>query len=355
MSAERQRPSLPSVPGRGQGSPPAVWLVEGDDAVLVSEAVGSLVDELVGDSDRSLVVEELGVGDTGIAEVADACQTPPFLADRRVVVVRDVGRFATEELGALLAYLDNPLPTSVLVLAAGAGRIAPKLIAAVKAHGEVRSTQVSPRDVHEWLSRRVTSCGLHLDAAGERLLEAHLGEDVSRLGSILDVLVSAYGPGARLGAGDIEPYLGQPGSVTPWELTDAIDAGRNEAALALLHRMLEAGERHPLVVLSSLHRHVQAMLRVDGDSIVTEAQAAAALGIAKGRSTYPAKKALASARRLGRSGVGQAVVLVADAELALKGALDWPSELVLEVLVARLCRLSRARSPRPGALSGSRR
>ncbi|HUC13132.1 MAG TPA: hypothetical protein VMS00_01650, partial [Acidimicrobiales bacterium] len=62
---------------------------------------------------------------------------------------------------------------------------------------------------------------------------------------------------------------------------------------------------------------------------------------AKGRSTFPARKALDAARRLGMRGSGDAVIALADAELALKGKLDWEPEAVLEVLVARLCRLSR--------------
>jgi hypothetical protein len=66
------------------------------------------------------------------------------------------------------------------------------------------------------------------------------------------------------------------------------------------------------------------------------------MGIAKGRSTFPAKKALTSVRRIGGPGVAEAICLVADAELSLKGKLDWPGEMVLEVLVARLCRLARS-------------
>ena len=128
----------------------------------------------------------------------------------------------------------------------------------------------------------------------------------------------------------------------PWDLTDAIDQGETDAALKVLHRLMEAGARHPLVVLAILHRHFGNVLRVQSPGITTEGQAAEALGIAKGRSTFPARKALNAARRLGASGSADAVIALADAELALKGKLEWEPELVLEVLVARLCRLSRA-------------
>jgi DNA polymerase-3 subunit delta len=131
--------------------------------------------------------------------------------------------------------------------------------------------------------------------------------------------------------------------VAPWDFTDAIDQGDTTKALGALHRLLDAGDRHPLVVASILHRHLATMLRLDDSAISTETAAANALGIAKGRSTYPAKKALTSVRRYGRAGVAEAITLLADAELDLKGASGLPSDLVLEILVARLCRLARAR------------
>lgn len=328
-----------------------VWLVDGDDLTLVAETTRATVDELVGDADRGLVVEDFRGDEVDLAAVADAAATPPFLADRRVVVVRDIGRFGADELAPLLAYFEAPLPTTAVVLAAGGGRTSTRLVAAVKAHGHVTGTQVKGRAARTWVTERLRSAPVAFDGRAAALIEAHLGEDVSRLSALLEVLASAFGVGAHLNATDIEPYLGEAGSVAPWDLTDAIDGGRTEVALGLLRRLLGAGERHPLVVHAIVARHVGSLLRVDSPEIVTEAQAAAAMGIAKGRSTYPAKKALSSARRYGSARIGEAVGRVADAEIVLKGGrLDWPPDLVLEVLVARLCRL--ARSPagaRPAA------
>ncbi|HWG73006.1 MAG TPA: DNA polymerase III subunit delta [Acidimicrobiales bacterium] len=334
--APGEDPSGGLAPGR------VVWLVDGDDPVLVADRARALVHDLLEGADPALAVEESRGDEVDLAAVADACRTPPLLADRRVVVLREVGRFSTEDLAPILEYLESPSPTASLVLVAGGGRPAAKLVASVKAHGHVVATAVSNREAHGWIKQRVRESSLHLDARAEALVESHLGEDISRLTALLDVLVSAHGTGARLGAGDVEPYLGEAGSVAPWDLTDAIHGGRTEAALSALGRLLAAGERHPLVVLAIVHRHVSSMLKVDDPDVRSEAQAAEAMGIAKGRSTFPAKKALAGARRLGSAGVAQAIGYVADAEVALKGGSEWPPGLVLEVLVARLCRLARA-------------
>ena len=320
-----------------------VVLVDGDDPTLVSEALSKLIDELVGDDDRELVVEDHRDEGTDLASVADSCATPPFLTERRVVVLREAGRFLTEEIAPLLSYLEDPLPTTVLVIGAGQGTLAPKLVAAVKAKGHVISTKVSQRDSGDWIRQRLKSAPVKLDADAERVVRDHFREDVSRVGSLVEILAAAYGEDARLSAADLEPYLGEAGSVAPWDFTDAIDGGNTEEALGYLHRLLGAGDRHPLQVLALLHRHVQSLLKVDDPSIRTEAQAAQAMGIAKGRSTYPAKKALNAAQRWGSAGIADAMALLAQADIDLKGATALPAETVLEVLVARLCFRARAR------------
>ena len=342
--------SAPAGPASAPAGPVA-WLITGDEPTLVSEALAEVVKELVGDTDRSLVVEDYSDDDVDLRAVADACLTPPFLSDRRVVVVRDAGRFPADQLQALVSYLEHPLPTSRLVVAAGGGQLPAKFVNSFKQSpaATVVATDVGTREAHGWLTERLRRAPVKLDREAAGLLEAHLGEDFSRLGALLAVLEAAYGRGARVGRAELAPYLGQPGAVPPWDLTDAIDRGDTELALRLLHRLSDAGARHPLVVLAILHRHFGNILRVQSPTVASEADAAAALGIAKGRSTFPAKKALDAARRLGAAGAGDAITALADAELALKGKLDWEPLWVLEVLIARLCRLSRAARSSAGA------
>jgi DNA polymerase-3 subunit delta len=329
------------------GEDKLAWLVTGDEPSLLAEAVGTLVRRLLGDADRSLALEDFGTEDddeTVVATAVDACQTPAFLADRRVVVLRGAGRFNADQLAPLVAYLEQPLATARLVVVGDGGTVPAKVATAFRASpvAEVMTTDVTAKDAHGWFGGRLGQAPVKFSAPAAALVEAHLGEDLGRLSALLGALEAAYGHGAVVGPEELAPYLGRPGSVPPWDLTDAIDKGHTEPALTLLHRLMEAGGRHPLVVLAILQRHFGNILRAQSPSITSEAQAAQALGIAKGRSTFPARKALDSARRLGPRGAGDAVIALSEAELALKGKVDWPPELVLEVLVARLCRLARS-------------
>ena len=324
-----------------------VYLVKGDDAVLTGDAVRQLVSELVGEGDAAFAMEELTGDDYDVASVVEAAQTPPFLGDRRVVVARAVGRFSAQDVAPLVAYISDPLATTALVLVAGGGQTPRALLDAVKKSGHVVDAATPTGKARQsWVSSQLKAAPVNLDAGAAALLADHLGEDVSRLPSLLELLTASYGEGATVAEADVAPFLGDAGGVAPWDLTDAIDRGDTPLALENLHRLLGAG-RHPLVVLASLHTHYTRMLRLDGADAADEKAAASMLGMTG--STFPAKKALTQARRLGHDAVARAVTLLAGADLALKGAVEWPGALVLEVLVARLSRLG------PKAKAGSRR
>ncbi|MEE9414230.1 MAG: DNA polymerase III subunit delta [Acidimicrobiales bacterium] len=335
----------------------SVTVINGDDDVLIAEAVRARVTELLGDADPTLASEELTEADYKvegggfeIARLVDAAQTPPFLTDVRVVTGRHMSRFTkADHVAALVSYLEAPLETTRLVLVWEKG-INPKqerlgampksLKSAIAAVGaEVIDTAVPRgRAASGWLEKRLNDSTLRFDRRAVEVIAETLGEDRSKVIGLLRTLESAFEAGNAVAAEELEPFLIERGAVPPWELTDAIAEGDIPKALDRLHRMLGGG-RHPLQLMASLQGNYEKLLRLDGSGATDEKSAAKLLAM-KG-STFPAKKLVRQARSMGTNRIGQAIGLLADADLALRGTIAWPDELVMEVLVARLSRLSR--------------
>jgi DNA polymerase-3 subunit delta len=321
----------------------SLHVLRGDDEVLLGEATTELVHRLVGPADRSLMVTELDGDDYAVTALIDAAQTPPFLTDRRVVVARSVQRFNADDLAPLIAYLGDPMDTTDLVLVAAGERLPKALLDAAKKAGASVVATGAGRNRQErsgWIDERVAVSDVKLDPSARAAIADWLGEDLGRLPALLETL-EAVDAGAKLTAGDVEPFLGEAGAVPPWDLTDAIDKGDVATALAMLHRMLGAGGRHPLVVMATLQSHYERMLRLDGAPVHDRSSAASVLKVAP----FQAQKALDQGRRLGHDGLTRAFTLLAEADLDLRGQRQWPDELVMEVLVARLARLA----PQPRA------
>ncbi len=332
----------------------AVVFIKGDDETLVAQALQAAVKDLVGDGDRSLMVEEVTEEhyddgtDLTLAPLITAAQTMPFLTERRVIVGRQLSLFSkAATVLPLIELLAAPPETSDLVLVwekgGNAGRMpaVPKgLTEALKSAGaEFTDAAPSGRGRKSLLDERLATAAVRFDAGAKSAIIDRIGDDVGRLAAVLDTLTSTFGPDTRLSAEDVSPFLGEASDVPPWELTDAIDDGKISLALEKLQRMTVGGDRHPLQTLATLHGHYQRVLRLDGAGATDEKGAAGVLGMTG--STFPARKALRVSKRLGAKRTAEALHLLAAADLDLRGATALPAETVMTVLVARLARLSR--------------
>ena len=353
-------------------------LVKGADPILRDRALDELVIALLDGDDRSFALEEFTIPADGKADedesaseaeepsgtpfgaALNAARTPPMMTAKRVVVVREAGNLTSAEVKALQAYLEDPVPTSELVVVAGGtARRASATITALEklagASGDVSAPDSErPSDV---LAIELKNRGMKMRADAAKLVLAHVGGDAGLVPGLVDTLVAVHGDGEELDVADVAPYLTDAGAVPMWDLTNAIEKGDVPEALAVAQRLLtvtspsQPEPLHPLQVMGFLHGHYRRLLRLDDPSIHGNEDAAAALG---GRmSPRAAGFRLRQARALGTDGLRQAFDHLGRADLDLKGERAIPGETVMAVLVARLAALS-ARSAKTSASSRRR-
>jgi DNA polymerase III subunit delta len=346
----------------------SIVLVHGADPSLRDREVQRIVDELLGGEDRSFALDDHTLasrrraGDStesadddddvrgsegstelpAFAALTTALQSPPFMTAARVVVVREIGNATTEQAQWLAAWIDDPLDGVHLVLVAGGGRTPGALDKACKAKARVVGPAAElTADV---LQKELHDAHLKLAPDATKEIAAHFGDDAGRVPELVELLHATYGDDATLSLDAVELYLGELGTAGRFDLTNAIDRGDVGAALEALHRMLgstsavQAKPLHPMQIMASLVYQYQRLLRLDDPSIVTKEHAASALGM---KSAGGARFPLEAARRLGSDGLRDAIRLLAQAELDLRGASGLDDRTVMDVLVARLAALSR--------------
>ena len=101
------------------GAPKEVYLLYGEEDFLVEQALEAVLAATLSPADRQFNLDVVRAGDMDIREVLAMCASFPMMADRRVVVLRDVDSLNARELELLSAYLESPSPTTCLVLIAG--------------------------------------------------------------------------------------------------------------------------------------------------------------------------------------------------------------------------------------------
>jgi DNA polymerase-3 subunit delta len=310
-----------------------------------------VIRDALGDLDPNFALEDFTAKDVAVSSsesvasrIVEALHTPPFLVERRVVVVRDAQSLLANEVSAITNWMASPSPDVVLIVAV-VGTKANKL---VKASHQVIEVNVSSRaqDRAGFVNTKLDDYGVNVERATSQLIAEQIGDDVARVDSLARTLRSIYGS-APLTYEQIQPYLGDAGDVPEWDLTDAIDAGNAAKAITVARRMLDSKGRVGLQIVNMLQRHYLRMARLEGSGVRSDDEAAALLGINR----YPAGKSLRVAQRFGAQRIATAVHMITNADLDLKGGADFGGKdlntdldvtelTVIEVLVARLARLS---------------
>lgn len=224
--------------GLKKGAPDPVYYLHGDEDVLKDEVIRVLLDRTLEPSTRDFnldVREAAGLDAEGVNALVN---TPPMLAERRVVVLRGVEQMRKKSKGRdeLLRYLAAPNPTTVLVLVQGAGEKSETDLAS-------RSTAVAlerlpPDRVARWIARRATELGLALDPGATRFLVEAVGTDLGAIKQELDKLaVIAVGRPAT--AEDVAAIVGVRHGATIHDLVDATLDRQPAAAARLVDPALE--------------------------------------------------------------------------------------------------------------------
>jgi DNA polymerase-3 subunit delta len=325
--------------------------VVGTDATMVYDAVHNVIGDALGELDPSFALQDFTAKDVTSSGgepvtplVMEALNTPPFLVERRVVVVRDAQSLIADEVASVLAWMSNPAPDIVLVLAV-VGTKANKL---VKGAASVVEVNVGSRtaDRVTFVEAKLTEYRVTIDHDTALRITDRLGDDVARVDALARTLQTIYGS-APLTFSHVEPYLGDAGDVPEWDLTDAIDGGDAAKAIVVARRMLDSKGRAGLQIVNILQRHYLRIAKLEGSGVRSGDEAGALLGI-KG---FPATKAWQMSQRLGTERISTAVHWIADADVALKGGVSYGGKdldtdmdvtelTVVEILVARLAKMT---------------
>jgi DNA polymerase-3 subunit delta len=225
--------------GLRKAEPSGAYYLHGPEDVLKDEAIDALLERALDPALRDFNLDQRSTGQLDPESLATLCTTVPMMAERRVVVLREVEALKRKPKvrATLLAYLARPAPETVLVLVQGSGEEAEdKELARLAV--SVRCDALPPERVLRWLQRRAEGLGLRLEpAAAEHLMRA-VGGELGLLQAELQKL-SALPGDAPLTAEVVGRVVGVRHGETAFDWRDALFDGRSADALRLLARLLE--------------------------------------------------------------------------------------------------------------------
>lgn len=239
---------LKSVVASGRFDP--AYYLFGDDDFLKEEALGQLVDAALGDALRDFNLEMRRGGDLDAGTLGSLLGTPPMMADRRVVVVRDAGSLKKDARQALDRYLASPAPDTVVLLTTPAGSKADKTLGE---HATPLAFDPLTGDrIPKWIVYHAkTVHGVEITEGAVDLLLSGVGNDLPQLAIELDKCTSFTG-GAAIDEDAVSAVVGIRRGETVGAFIDAVSAKNSSEALRLLPGILEQPKINAVTIVLAL-------------------------------------------------------------------------------------------------------
>lgn len=323
-----------------QALPPVV-LLYGQEQGVVEQIAARLEGAALGDAGEDAEFDrERFMGSELAAEpFFAACRALPFLAQRRLVVVKEAERLTAEGRNILLEYLEAPSPSTLLVCTAGNLEARDPVRKAMEAHPQgwcIPCYPLEPPALRRWLREELAREGFQPTPDALEQLAILLEGDTRAAAQELEKLKLFMGEERQIRQEDVLALVGETATTSGFALAAAITAGDGPEALGILDRLLESGEE-PLALLNLVARRLR-QLAQGGEALAAGENPKAITG--RLRIFWKEEgQFLAHCRRWRPPTLARGLLACLEADQGLKGG-GLPPEQVMGNLVLQLVSLA---------------
>lgn len=215
-------------------------LIGGEEGFLKEEAFQKVRKELIRGEFKEFNYNLFFGKDAGISNILDAANTLPFMADKRMVVVKDADKLRAQDREVLTRYCASLKETTCMVLIGGKELLKDKSFASIRNAKVIDCPPLNKSGINSWISREVRTRGKSISSTAIETLKEFAPNDLESISHEIDKLTCYIGKRDEIGAEDIEKVVAGGGIDNIFDLGDAI--GKNDVQAALKISLLLARE-----------------------------------------------------------------------------------------------------------------
>lgn len=321
-------------------SSPTFYVLHGSDEFTRAEQVAEFRARLGSAETAEMNTTWLDGRTVTLGELRHACETAPFLANRRLILVTGLltrlKRGESAFLEGLLTLLPRLPETTRLVFIEEEGLAdSHPVLQLAKKHGRGyvrRFEPPKPRDLPHWIVQRTRRHGGEIEPEAAVRLAQVIGSDLRLMDQEIRKLVTYVGAGRPVTVADVSrlvPYVQQ---VVVFDLVDALGQRDGEAAASTLHQLLDEGES-PLGILGMINRHFRDLIQVK--ELSQRGENASSIISALGLNPFRGQKLFQQATHFTLVQLEQIYRYLLETDLCIKGG-ELTPEAALDLLVAGL-------------------
>ena len=332
-----------------QGRVAPVYLLCGPQSFMIEAVVGALREAVEADKHGTFACETFHGDEDHGSRIAAAAREIPMLVARRLIVVREAQALAAcaESVEAIVRYLKQPSPTTILVLCAPTFDARTRLARTVAETGVVlRAERVAFQELPPFVRHHGRALGVEVAPDAVSALIEACGDDLAAIHDGLSKLALYVEPGRAATAEDVRAVVAPSRQHSVFELVDAVGARDPVRAFELVQRLVDQGEE-PLKVLGLFARQIRQLIDLKAGR--RDSPRVAALR------EFARDKAQAQADRFSMRDLVRALEALHRADLALKSKAfgrDSEGPRALEALVLEMAGAAGGGAARTGQSAG---
>ncbi|MCD6182169.1 MAG: DNA polymerase III subunit delta [Candidatus Cloacimonetes bacterium] len=318
--------------------PVSVYLIFGPETYLIDKVLKAITKRFVTPDSEDFDYAQF-YGDTAkSSDLLEQLDMMPFLAAKRVLLLRRLDEMDIADRNAIAEYCKNPMDTTILVLTAtktDKRQVAWKTI--MNNATVVQCKQpYDARDIQRWVTNELRDRNIIMDRAAVELFSNSVENDYMVASNELEkVLIYAKGS-ARISLAAVHACVGKSRSNSIFELQNTLGMRDRKKALTMLESMIEADEP-PILVVVMLTRFFTILWKIRTllDSGMDTGEIAAKHipeVYYKFRNDY-----IAFAQRYRRPSLRNTFSLLLQADIDLKSQETWLQRIILERLIYMIC------------------
>lgn len=319
-----------------KGRPAPFYLFYGPGEFRMERVLTALRSLLVPEAARDFNLEVL-YGDEPIEpeQIINKASSMPFLAERRLIILRRTESFNAEELERFLPYLDKPSPSTCLIFLSSKTNFATKFYKKFRSEGAaVLFDEMKGNQVVAWIKKTASEdFGVSLDGEACAYLFAVVGNRPRELYSEIEKLRLHFGKSVSLE--QVKDAVTHSRVYSVFELMDALSAKDCGSALRILKRFLEEEDPRegPTGLMGMLNRQVRLLWRAK--AVMLNRGGVPEVQRKTGLPSFPAKKLVEQAPRWTEKELKNALERLRQSDHRLKSGSS--PRVILETLILALC------------------
>ena len=248
-----------------------LYLLVGPEYYIMEEMAGKIVSSIVPEDLKSFNLTVAHGSEVNIEALTGEARSYPFMADRRVLVLKELERLRGSWKG-LIDYCKDPTPSTVLIMLFNpfeeSGRRGrqprdfKKLESCVKTKGQTLVfDKLADEDLNRWIVKKAKRLNLPLDTEMADVLMRSVGENLFDIHNELEKLAVVF-EGESIERRNLEAVIGSYRIDAVFDLVNRIGPTLDPSVLKTLHRIISTGAERPSVVVYHTIRHFLALLKI---------------------------------------------------------------------------------------------